>query len=213
MQEINIMRRLDQFFQEEDQQNLFASLGKKIEINNGWVTIKRKGKIQEQVQIFNDKNDKKRIRCKGDTIALSLDRDKENYYIDHLQLGDIKQGNYFISFRQKKENGITFYSGLKLKESSDQFRMLLTPNSFRLAINSPFIEENQNYFYKIENNEIITNITTDREKEDCLERFRYLENRYYMITGIITSNIPLLQDVIEHCYKQNHTKIYIKKAK
>ena len=74
--------------------------------------------------------------------------------------------------------------------------------------------EDKKYFYRGENK---TNIRLEEEKKSCFATILNLEAKYTTLTGLISNEIPLVNEMIAHCSpitkKNQETKIYQMKKK
>ncbi len=209
MEAKNIMIRLDNFLKKEESKELFSMLGKTITVEDGWITM-RKGRKKEEVLLLQDNNN--RVRIKGKDTAISLRQNDDDYVVDHIQTGDIENQDINFSMRMiKDKKGNSKY---RIRTIEDDGEVICWFSKNEVSFEYSKLEDKK-YFYRGENK---TNIRLDEEKKSCFATILNLEAKYTTLTGLISSEIPLVNKMIDHCSpitkKNQEIKIYqIKKKK
>ena len=208
MEAKNIMIRLDNFLKNEESKELFSMLGKTITVEDGWITM-RKGKKKEKALLLQDKNN--RVRIKGKDTAISLRQNDDDYVVDHIQTGDIENQDIDFSMRMIKDKKGNSKYRIRTIEDDGEVICWFGKNEVSFEY-SKF--EDKKYFYRGENE---TNIRLEEEKKSCFATILNLEAKYTTLTGLITSEIPLVNEIIDHCSpitkKNQEMKIYQMKKK
>lgn len=208
MEAKNIMIRLDNFLKKEESKELFSMLGKTITVEDGWITM-RKGRKKEEVLLLQDDNN--RVRIKGKDTAISLRQNDDDYVVDHIQTGDIENQDINFSMRMiKDKKGNSKY---RIRTIEDDGEVICWFSKNEVSFEYSKLEDKK-YFYRGENK---TNIRLDEEKKSCFATILNLEAKYTTLTGLISSEIPLVNKMIAHCSpitkKNQETKIYQMKKK
>ena len=208
MEAKNIMIRLDNFLKNEESKELFSMLGKTITVEDGWITM-RKGKKKEKALLLQDDNN--RIRIKGKDTAISLRQNDDDYVVDHIQTGDIENQDINFSMRMIKDKKGNSKYRIRTIEDDGEVICWFGKNEVSFEY-SKF--EDKKYFYRGENE---TNIRLEEEKKSCFATILNLEAKYTTLTGLISSEIPLVNEMIDHCSpitkKNQEIKIYQMKKK
>lgn len=208
MEAKNIMIRLDNFLKKEESKELFSMLGKTITVEDGWITM-RKGRKKEEVLLLQDDNN--RVRIKGKDTAISLRQNDDDYVVDHIQTGDIENQDINFSMRMiKDKKGNSKY---RIRTIEDDGEVICWFSKNEVSFEYSKLEDKK-YFYRGENK---TNIRLDEEKKSCFATILNLEAKYTTLTGLISSEIPLVNEMIDHCSpitkKNQEIKIYQMKKK
>lgn len=208
MEAKNIMIRLDNFLKKEESKELFSMLGKTITVEDGWITM-RKGRKKEEVLLLQDDNN--RVRIKGKDTAISLRQNDDDYVVDHIQTGDIENQDINFSMRMiKDKNGNSKY---RIRTIEDDGEVICWFGKNEVSFEYSKFEDKK-YFYRGENE---TNIRLEEEKKSCFATILNLEAKYTTLTGLISSEIPLVNEMIDHCSpitkKNQEIKIYQMKKK
>lgn len=208
MEAKNIMIRLDNFLKNEESKELFSMLGKTITVEDGWITM-RKGKKKEKALLLQDDNN--RIRIKGKDTAISLRQNDDDYVVDHIQTGDIENQDINFSMRMiKDKKGNSKY---RIRTIEDDGEVICWFSKNEVSFEYSKLEDKK-YFYRGENK---TNIRLEEEKKSCFATILNLEAKYTTLTGLISSEIPLVNEMIDHCSpitkKNQEIKIYQMKKK
>ena len=211
MEAKNIMIRLDNFLKKEESKELFSMLGKTITVEDGWITM-RSGKKKEELFLFQDKKiGANRIRIKGKDTAISLRQNDDDYVVDHIQTGDIENQDINFSMRMIKDKKGNSKYRIRTIEDDGEVICWFGKNEVSFEY-SKF--EDKKYFYRGEKE---TNIRLEEEKKSCFATILNLEAKYTTLTGLITSEIPLVNEIIDHCSpitkKNQEIKIYQMKKK
>lgn len=208
MEAKNIMIRLDKFLKKEESKELFSMLGKTITVEDGWITM-RKGRKKEEVLLLQDDNN--RVRIKGKDTAISLRQNDDDYVVDHIQTGDIENQDIDFSMRMIKDKKGNSKYRIRTIEDDGEVICWFGKNEVSFEY-SKF--EDKKYFYRGENK---TNIRLEEEKKSCFATILNLEAKYTTLTGLISSEIPLVNEMIDHCSpitkKNQEIKIYQMKKK
>ncbi len=208
MEAKNIMIRLDNFLKKEDSKELFSMLGKTLTVEDGWITM-RNGRKKEQVIVLQDGNN--RVRIKGKDTAISLRQNEDDYVVDHIQTGDIENQDINFSMRMIKDKKGNSKYRIRTIEDDGEVICWFSKNEVSLEYSKL---EDKKYFYRGENK---TNIRLDEEKKSCFATILNLEAKYTTLTGLISSEIPLVNKMIDHCSpitkKNQEIKIYQIKKK
>lgn len=208
MEAKNIMIRLDNFLKKEESKELFSMLGKTITVEDGWITM-RKGRKKEEVLLLQDDNN--RVRIKGKDTAISLRQNDDDYVVDHIQTGNIENQNINFSMRMIKDKKGNSKYRIRTIEDDGEVICWFGKNEVSFEY-SKF--EDKKYFYRGKNE---TNIRLEEEKKSCFATILNLEAKYTTLTGLISSEIPLVNEMIDHCSpitkKNQETKIYQMKKK
>lgn len=208
MEAKNIMIRLDNFLKKEESKELFSMLGKTITVEDGWITM-RKGRKKEEVLLLQDDNN--RVRIKGKDTAISLRQNDDDYVVDHIQTGDIENQDINFSMRMIKDKKGNSKYRIRTIEDDGEVICWFGKNEVSFEY-SKF--EDKKYFYRGENE---TNIRLEEEKKSCFATILNLEAKYTTLTGLISSEIPLVNEMIDHCSpitkKNQEIKIYQMKKK
>ena len=190
MEAKNIMIRLDNFLKKEESKELFSMLGKTITVEDGWITM-RKGRKKEEVLLLQDNNN--RVRIKGKDTAISLRQNDDDYVVDHIQTGDIENQDINFSMRMiKDKKGNSKY---RIRTIEDDGEVICWFSKNEVSFEYSKLEDKK-YFYRGENK---TNIRLDEEKKSCFATILNLEAKYTTLTGLISSEIPLVNKMIDHC--------------
>ena len=190
MEAKNIMIRLDNFLKKEESKELFSMLGKTITVEDGWITM-RKGRKKEEVLLLQDDNN--RVRIKGKDTAISLRQNDDDYVVDHIQTGDIENQDINFSMRMiKDKKGNSKY---RIRTIEDDGEVICWFSKNEVSFEYSKLEDKK-YFYRGENK---TNIRLDEEKKSCFATILNLEAKYTTLTGLISSEIPLVNKMIDHC--------------
>lgn len=208
MEAKNIMIRLDNFLKKEESKELFSMLGKTITVEDGWITM-RKGRKKEEVLLLQDDNN--RVRIKGKDTAISLRQNDDDYVVDHIQTGDIENQDINFSMRMiKDKKGNSKY---RIRTIEDDGEVICWFGKNEVSFEYSKLEDKK-YFYRGENK---TNIRLEEEKKSCFATILNLEAKYTTLTGLISSEIPLVNKMIDHCSpitkKNQEIKIYQMKKK
>lgn len=208
MEAKNIMIRLDNFLKKEESKELFSMLGKTITVEDGWITM-RKGRKKEEVLLLQDDNN--RVRIKGKDTAISLRQNDDDYVVDHIQTGDIENQDINFSMRMiKDKKGNSKY---RIRTIEDDGEVICWFSKNEVSFEYSKLEDKK-YFYRGENK---TNIRLEEEKKSCFATILNLEAKYTTLTGLISSEIPLVNEMIDHCSpitkKNQEIKIYQIKKK
>ncbi len=208
MEAKNIMIRLDNFLKKEESKELFSMLGKTITVEDGWITM-RKGRKKEEVLLLQDDNN--RVRIKGKDTAISLRQNDDDYVVDHIQTGDIENQDINFSMRMiKDKKGNSKY---RIRTIEDDGEVICWFSKNEVSFEYSKLEDKK-YFYRGENK---TNIRLNEEKKSCFATILNLEAKYTTLTGLISSEIPLVNKMIDHCSpitkKNQEIKIYQIKKK
>ncbi len=208
MEAKNIMIRLDNFLKKEESKELFSMLGKTITVEDGWITM-RKGRKKEEVLLLQDDNN--RVRIKGKDTAISLRQNDDDYVVDHIQTGNIENQNINFSMRMIKDKKGNSKYRIRTIEDDGEVICWFGKNEVSFEY-SKF--EDKKYFYRGKNE---TNIRLEEEKKSCFATILNLEAKYTTLTGLISSEIPLVNEMIDHCSpitkKNQEIKIYQMKKK
>lgn len=208
MEAKNIMIRLDNFLKKEESKELFSMLGKTITVEDGWITM-RKGRKKEEVLLLQDDNN--RVRIKGKDTAISLKQNDDDYVVDHIQTGDIENQDIDFSMRMIKDKKGNSKYRIRTIEDDGEVICWFGKNEVSFEY-SKF--EDKKYFYRGKNE---TNIRLEEEKKSCFATILNLEAKYTTLTGLISSEIPLVNEMIDHCSpitkKNQEIKIYQMKKK
>lgn len=208
MEAKNIMIRLDNFFKKEESKELFSMLGKTITVEDGWITM-RKGRKKEEVLLLQDDNN--RVRIKGKDTAISLRQNDDDYVVDHIQTGNIENQDINFSMRMIKDKKGNSKYRIRTIEDDGEVICWFGKNEVSFEY-SKF--EDKKYFYRGKNE---TNIRLEEEKKSCFATILNLEAKYTTLTGLISSEIPLVNEMIDHCSpitkKNQEIKIYQMKKK
>lgn len=208
MEAKNIMIRLDNFLKKEESKELFSMLGKTITVEDGWITM-RKGRKKEEVLLLQDDNN--RVRIKGKDTAISLRQNDDDYVVDHIQTGNIENQNINFSMRMIKDKKGNSKYRIRTIEDDGEVICWFGKNEVSFEY-SKF--EDKKYFYRGKNE---TNIRLEEEKKSCFATILNLEAKYTTLTGLISSEIPLVNKMIDHCSpitkKNQEIKIYQIKKK
>ena len=208
MEAKNIMIRLDKFLKKEESKELFSMLGKTITVEDGWITM-RKGRKKEEVLLLQDDNN--RVRIKGKDTAISLRQNDDDYVVDHIQTGDIENQDIDFSMRMIKDKKGNSKYRIRTIEDDGEVICWFGKNEVSFEY-SKF--EDKKYFYRGKNE---TNIRIEEEKKSCFATILNLEAKYTTLTGLISSEIPLVNEMIDHCSpitkKNQEIKIYQMKKK
>ena len=187
MEAKNIMIRLDNFLKKEESKELFSMLGKTITVEDGWITM-RKGRKKEEVLLLQDDNN--RVRIKGKDTAISLRQNDDDYVVDHIQTGDIENQDINFSMRMiKDKKGNSKY---RIRTIEDDGEVICWFSKNEVSFEYSKLEDKK-YFYRGENK---TNIRLDEEKKSCFATILNLEAKYTTLTGLISSEIPLVNKKI-----------------
>lgn len=183
-------------------------LGKTITVEDGWITM-RKGRKKEEVLLLQDDNN--RVRIKGKDTAISLRQNDDDYVVDHIQTGDIENQDINFSMRMiKDKKGNSKY---RIRTIEDDGEVICWFSKNEVSFEYSKLEDKK-YFYRGENK---TNIRLDEEKKSCFATILNLEAKYTTLTGLISSEIPLVNKMIDHCSpitkKNQEIKIYQIKKK
>lgn len=208
MEAKNIMIRLDNFLKKEESKELFSMLGKTITVEDGWITM-RKGRKKEEVLLLQDDNN--RVRIKGKDTAISLRQNDDDYVVDHIQTGNIENQNINFSMRMiKDKKGNSKY---RIRTIEDYGEVICWFGKNEVSFEYSKFEDKK-YFYRGKNE---TNIRLEEEKKSCFATILNLEAKYTTLTGLISSEIPLVNEMIDHCSpitkKNQEIKIYQMKKK
>lgn len=208
MEAKNIMIRLDNFLKKEESKELFSMLGKTITVEDGWITM-RKGRKKEEVLLLQDDNN--RVRIKGKDTAISLRQNDDDYVVDHIQTGDIENQDINFSMRMiKDKKGNSKY---RIRTIEDDGEVICWFGNNEVSFEYSKFEDKK-YFYRGKNE---TNIRLEEEKKSCFATILNLEAKYTTLTGLISSEIPLVNEMIDHCSpitkKNQEIKIYQMKKK
>lgn len=208
MEAKNIMIRLDNFLKKEESKELFSMLGKTITVEDGWITM-RKGRKKEEVLLLQDDNN--RVRIKGKDTAISLRQNDDDYVVDHIQTGNIENQDINFSMRMIKDKKGNSKYRIRTIEDDGEVICWFGKNEVSFEY-SKF--EDKKYFYRGKNE---TNIRLEEEKKSCFATILNLEAKYTTLTGLISSEIPLVNEMIDHCSpitkKNQEIKIYQMKKK
>ncbi len=208
MEAKNIMIRLDNFLKKEESKELFSMLGKTITVEDGWITM-RKGRKKEEVLLLQDDNN--RVRIKGKDTAVSLRQNDDDYVVDHIQTGNIENQDINFSMRMIKDKKGNSKYRIRTIEDDGEVICWFGKNEVSFEY-SKF--EDKKYFYRGKNE---TNIRLEEEKKSCFATILNLEAKYTTLTGLISSEIPLVNEMIDHCSpitkKNQEIKIYQMKKK
>ena len=208
MEAKNIMIRLDNFLKKEESKELFSMLGKTLTVEDGWITM-RNGRKKEQVIVLQDGNN--RVRIKGKDTAISLRQNEDDYVVDHIQTGDIENQDINFSMRMIKDKKGNSKYRIRTIEDDGEVICWFGKNEVSFEY-SKF--EDKKYFYRGKNE---TNIRIEEEKKSCFATILNLEAKYTTLTGLISSEIPLVNKMIDHCSpitkKNQEIKIYQMKKK
>ena len=208
MEAKNIMIRLDKFLKKEESKELFSMLGKTLTVEDGWITM-RNGRKKEQVIVLQDDNN--RVRIKGKDTAISLRQNDDGYVVDHIQTGDIENQDINFSMRMVKDKKGNSKYRIRTIEDDGEVICWFGKNEVSFEY-SKF--EDKKYFYRGEKE---TNIRLEEEKKSCFATILNLEAKYTTLTGLISSEIPLVNKMIDHCSpitkKNQEIKIYQIKKK
>lgn len=208
MEAKNIMIRLDKFLKKEESKELFSMLGKTLTVEDGWITM-RNGRKKEQVIVLQDDNN--RVRIKGKDTAISLRQNDDGYVVDHIQTGDIENQDINFSMRMVKDKKGNSKYRIRTIEDDGEVICWFGKNEVSFEY-SKF--EDKKYFYRGEKE---TNIRLEEEKKSCFATILNLEAKYTTLTGLISSEIPLVNKMIDHCSpitkKNQEIKIYQMKKK
>lgn len=208
MEAKNIMIRLDKFLKKEESKELFSMLGKTLTVEDGWITM-RNGRKKEQVIVLQDDNN--RVRIKGKDTAISLRQNDDGYVVDHIQTGDIENQDINFSMRMVKDKKGNSKYRIRTIEDDGEVICWFGKNEVSFEY-SKF--EDKKYFYRGKKE---TNIRLEEEKRSCFNTILNLEAKYATLTGLISSEIPLVSEVIDHCSqvtkKNQEIKIYQMKKK
>ena len=211
METKNVMIRLNNFFKKEDSKKLFSMLGKTLTVEDDWITM-RSGKKKEELFLFQDKKiGANRIRIKGKDTAISLRQSEDDYVVDHIQTGDIEKQDINFSMRMVKDKKGNSKYRIRTIEDDGEVICWFGKNEVSFEY-SKF--EDKKYFYRGENE---TNIRLEEEKKSCFATILNLEDKYATLTGLISSEIPLVDEMIDYCSpttkKNQEVKIYQIKKK
>ena len=208
METKNIMIRLDNFLKKENSKELFSMLGKTLTVEDGWITM-RNGRKKEHVVLLQDDNN--RVLIKGKDTAISLRQNDDGYVVDHIQTGDIENQDINFSMRMVKDKKGNSKYRIRTIEDDGEVICWFGKNEVSFEY-SKF--EDKKYFYRGEKE---TNIRLEEEKKSCFATILNLEAKYTTLTGLISSEIPLVNKMIDHCSpitkKNQEIKIYQMKKK
>lgn len=189
---------------------------------NGYILILSKNSIEienlkkkkiEKTIILDD--DKERIRIKGETIAISFNKDNNNnYYLDHLLIGDVKKNEFDFSYRNNLDKII-----VKMIANNQKHIFLIKDNYLGIKkISMPNINskksDNLGINYIVEDFTLTENDNSKSENylKKCQNEFVILEYNYPTITSYINDNMPFISRCIDKC-NDKPTKIYELKRK
>lgn len=206
------MIRIEKFLSGKKEQELFYSLGKRIEVKNGWVTMRNVSKKEEEaLSILTDEN--QRIRCKGEEIAFSLQKEGDDLVIDHLQIKEKGQDYYKFSLRRKREGNKSIY---RIRTTTDDRETIYWFKENEMSIIDSKDDVKKHYSFEKKGEQLKSNAKAE-QKHDCWDCFLRLEKEYTMITAYINENIStILKDAIDYCnpYQMKaKDKIYQKTVK
>ena len=180
--------------------------------NNIEIENLKKKKIEKTI-ILDD--DKERIRIKGETIAISFNKDNNNnYYLDHLLIGDVKKNEFDFSYRNNLDKII-----VKMIADNQKYIFLIKDNYLGIKkISMPNINskksDNLGINYIVEDFTLTENDNSKSENylKECQNEFIILEYNYPTITSYINDNMPFISKCIDTC-NDKPTKIYEVKRK
>ncbi len=180
--------------------------------NNIEIENLKKKKIEKTI-ILDD--DKERIRIKGETIAISFNKDNNNnYYLDHLLIGDVKKNEFDFSYRNNLDKII-----VKMIADNQKHIFLIKDNYLGIKkISMPNINskksDNLGINYIVEDFTLTENDNSKSENylKECQNEFIILEYNYPTITSYINDNMPFISKCIDTC-NDKPTKIYEVKRK
>ncbi len=219
MKQTEIMEQVNNFFENEKEQTLFKGLGKLPLISNQWFYLRDlKTWKDERLQVYQDTEDKTRIRCKGQNLAFTLQRDNiDNYYVDHLLLGDIKEEVFDFSMRRKK--AIELYGQTIQEENNFIVKYIdkkgihifhIENNALDITTLSKDEKEiiQQVHFYQNDKDAIIMDHDTEENKQYVRNEYISLEQKYPTITGYINEIMPIFNHTLQHCFDTQKDKVY-----
>ena len=180
--------------------------------NNIEIENLKKKKIEKTI-ILDD--DKERIRIKGETIAISFNKDNNNnYYLDHLLIGDVKKNEFDFSYRNNLDKII-----VKMIADNQKHIFLIKDNYLGIKkISMPNINskksDNLGINYIVEDFTLTENDNSKSENylKECQNEFIILEYNYPTITSYINDNMRFISKCIDTC-NDKPTKIYEVKRK
>ena len=180
--------------------------------NNIEIENLKKKKIEKTI-ILDD--DKERIRIKGETIAISFNKDNNNnYYLDHLLIGDVKKNEFDFSYRNNLDKII-----VKMIANNQKHIFLIKDNYLGIKkISMPNINskksDNLGINYIVEDFTLTENDNSKSENylKECQNEFIILEYNYPTITSYINDNMPFISKCIDTC-NDKPPKIYEVKRK
>ncbi len=220
IKKLTIMEKVALFFEEKNERLLFTGLEKQPMVVQDWFAAKNlHNQKLEKLQVYNDLENKKRIRCKGKDFAFSINQDELGcYYLDHLMLGKIEQNDLFLTMRRTKE---LFQTGnslqekntftVKRNEKNEQHIIHINEDCIDIVVlkqtEEGLQQTHQIHFHQTEENVIETDSKHSEDKETAFQEFLALEKVYPMITGYINQWMPIVNQVITFC-REKETKPY-----
>ncbi|HIT37568.1 MAG TPA: hypothetical protein IAB59_03705 [Candidatus Onthousia faecipullorum] len=220
---MNLMEKIKEFLDSEELVKLFEIKGYKPTVEDGWFKLKNiKNNKIERMRVYNDPNNEKRIRFKGENWAFSLNRNSEGQlYLDHLLIGNVEKEEFNFSMRHiiDKHNKNKIIVKLvddknvkhtyKIKEESINIERKSIKDKTLICKNSDYdikeyAKQEDEYefeyftFYKDENNYVRLCNQSKEHANKCLKEFLILEKTYISITAYIEKRIPFLHDSLTY---------------
>ena len=218
---MDIMRKINEFLNDEELVNFFMVKGYRPTIENGWfVLIDNNKNKSEKMKVFNDLNNSKRIRFKGKNWAFSINKNNENkLYLDHLLIGNVEKDEYDFIMRHNIDENNNDQFIIKLIDDKNKKHIYEINedeiNIERITIKDKnyseshsikdYIDQNVEYehenfsFYKDENNKVKIKDDSMEYAKDCIKEFLILEKSYITITNYIEKRIPFITKCINKC--------------
>lgn len=218
---MDIMRKINEFLNDEELVNFFMVKGYRPTIENGWfVLIDNNKNRSEKMKVFNDLNNSKRIRFKGKNWAFSINKNNENkLYLDHLLIGNVEKDEYDFIMRHNIDENNNDQFIIKLIDDKNKKHIYEINedeiNIERITIKDKnyseshsikdYIDQNVEYehenfsFYKDENNKVKIKDDSMEYAKDCIKEFLILEKSYITITNYIEKRIPFITECINEC--------------
>ena len=218
---MDIMRKINEFLNDEELVNFFMVKGYRPTIENGWfVLIDNNKNRSEKMKVFNDLNNSKRIRFKGKNWAFSINKNNENkLYLDHLLIGNVEKDEYDFIMRHNIDENNNDQFIIKLIDDKNKKHIYEINedeiNIERITIKDKnyseshsikdYIDQNVEYehenfsFYKDENNKVKIKDDSMEYAKDCIKEFLILEKSYITITNYIEKRIPFITKCINEC--------------
>lgn len=217
---MDLMEKIKEFLNNKELVSLFEIKGYRPTADKGYFRlINIKNNKIERMGVYNDPNNEKRIRFKGENWAFSLNRDsKDNLYLDHLLIGDVEKEEFDFSFRHyiTEDNKDKIVVKLvddknikhiyRIKEDAINIERISVKDKMPSYKRDFSIKDykNKKCEYKYEHfsfnkDEKSTAKLSNQSKEyanNCFKEFLILEKTYISITSYIEKRISFLSACI-----------------